>query len=114
MEIFEFAVDYPELFSMFREDVRYVIAEKKITVEVPLVFLDNMIDNLVRSYEQEEYYGYDAMVVPAQQVNFNAGFRGGDRDRDERGRRRRRFRDFDTRDILRILFFRELFDKDRR
>lgn len=112
MELSEFAANYPELFAMFDEDIRYYIADNKMTGEESINVWENMVDNLVNKYEQANYFGYNSEEVLAQQIPFD-GFMG--RDRDFRFRRfRRRFRDFDIRDILRLLFFRQLFDRRRR
>jgi hypothetical protein len=111
MELNEFAANYPELYAMFDEDIRYYIAENNMTGEESLSAWDNMVDTIVNSYEQLNYYGYNMEDVLAQQIPFD-GFRG--RDRDFRPRRRRRFRDFDIRDIIRLLFLRHLFDRRHR
>lgn len=111
MELNEFASNYPELYAMLNDDIRYYIAENKMTGEESLSAWDNMIDNIVNNYEQKEYFGYNMEDVTAQQIPYD-GFMG--RDRDFRFRRRRRFRDFNIRDIIRLLFLRDLFDRNRR
>jgi len=114
MELNEFAADFPELYEMFYEDIRYMIAEKKLTGRESLRDWDDMVDEVVRSYERENFYGYDTEMPTAQQFIPGGRDRDWDRDRDRRDRRRRRFRDFDIRDIIRLQFLRELFDRDRR
>ncbi len=111
MELTEFAANYPELYAMLDHDVRYYIAENNMNGEESLSAWDNMVDNIVNNYEQENYFGYNIDEVIPQQIPFD-GFRG--RDRDFRFRRRRRFRDFNIRDIIRLLFLRQLFDRRRR
>jgi hypothetical protein len=110
MELSEFAANYPELYVMLNEDIRNYIVENKMTGDESLRNWDNMIDNIVNNYEQADYFGYNMERVMAQQMPFD-GFR--DMDRDFRFRRRRRFRDFNIRDIIRLLFLRNLFDRRR-
>lgn len=110
MELSEFAANYPELYAMFDEDIRYYIAENNMTGEESLRAWDNMVDNIVNKYEQENYFGYNMEEVTSQQIPYD-GFRG--MDWDFRFRRRRRFRDFNIRDIIRLLFLRQLFDRRR-
>ncbi|WP_077610608.1 hypothetical protein [Clostridium sp. Marseille-P2415] len=106
MDINEFAILYPELYSMIVEDVSYAVDMNQITGEESLRDWDNLVDSLVKKYEQAENMDENM----AQQ--FPGGF--GDRDdRDRRRRRRRRFRDHDLRDLFRIIFLRRLFDRDR-
>lgn len=133
MELYEFATNYPELYDMFNEDVRSFISENHLSRGLPLEDLENAVDNLLRNYEQQNYYGFDTDDLPAQQIPFDGpiGWNGRirwdggrnrywDRDRNwdrnrywRSGRYRRRFNDFDVRDIVRLLFFRELFDGGR-
>lgn len=110
MELDDFSANFPELYAMMEEDVRYYIAENNINGEHTLKTWEDTIDNLVNYYEQQNYYGFNT-DVNSQQIPFN-DFRDWDRDFRFR-RRRRRFRDFNTRDILRLLFLRELFDRRR-
>ncbi|WP_313344710.1 hypothetical protein [Sedimentibacter sp.] len=112
MELNEFAANYPELYAMLDEDVRYYVVENNMTGEESLRAWDNMVDNIVNKYEQGNYFGYNTEEVLPQQIPFD-GFRGRDFDFRFR-RRRRRFRDFNIRDIIRLLFLRQLFDRRRR
>jgi hypothetical protein len=110
MELNEFAANYPELYAMLDEDINHYIAESNMTGEESLGTWDNMVDNILKNYEQANYFGYNVEEVISQQIPFD-GFR----DRDFRfRRRRRRFRDFNIRDIIRLLFLRQLFDRRRR
>lgn len=106
MELLEFAEEFPEMYAMLNDNVSYIIDNNNINGEETLLNLDNMIDSLVDQYEENDYYGF--VTIESQQID---GF-----GRDDRGRRRRRrrFRDFNIRDILRLLFFRNLFDRRRR
>lgn len=105
MELLEFAEDFPEMYSMLNDNVLYIIENNNMNGEESLLNLDNMIDELLDQYEDNNYFGFGA--VDSQQID---GFR-----RDGRGHRRRRrhFRNFNVRDILRLLFFRNLFDRRR-
>ena len=107
MELYEFASDYPEIFDMINEDVRYIISENNMNGDESLRDMDTIIENMINNYEEEEYNGYTMDDIPAQQIPYG-GFRGRDdrigRDGRGRGRRRRRhFRDFDIRDINSII-----------
>lgn len=118
MDFDEFTVYYPELYSTLDEDVSYAIDMYPITGEESLRDWDNLIDNLVNKYEQQYPFSDNIGVFRAQQDQENFRDRDRDRDRDwedrfRRRRRRRRFRDFDIRDIIRILFLRRLFDRNR-
>ena len=106
MELLEFAEEFPEFYAMINDNVMYIIDNNNMNGEESLLSLDNMIESLVNQYEENNYYGFDN--VDSQQLD---GF-----GRDDRGRRRRRrrFRDFNLRDIFRLLFFRNLFDRRRR
>lgn len=112
MELYEFAANFPEEYAMLDETVRYTLAANNMTGEESLRDWDNMVDNLVRNFENEDYYGQDMRMISSQQIPFDGfGFRDRrDRDRD---RFRRRFRDFNIRDIIRLLFLRRLFDRGR-
>lgn len=112
MELNEFAASFPELFAMMDHDVRNYIAEHNMNGDESLSAWENMIDTFTKNYEQNNYYGYNTDDLMSQQMPFNDF---GDWDRDSRfRRRRRRFRDFNVRDILRLLFLRQLFDRRRR
>lgn len=56
-------------------------------------------------YEDNDYYGLD--TIDSQQIDEFG------RDGIGRQRRCRRFRNFNLRDMLRLLFFRNLFDRHR-
>lgn len=112
MELNDFAANYPELYAMLDEDVKHYIAENSMTGEESLGTWDNMVENILNNYEQANYFGYNVEEVISQQIPFD-GFMGRDRDFRFR-RRRRRFRDFNIRDIIRLLFLRQLFDRRRR
>ncbi|MDF2586843.1 MAG: hypothetical protein K0S41_684 [Anaerocolumna sp.] len=112
MELGEFAANYPELYAMLEEDIRYYIAENNMNGDESLSAWDDMIDSILNKYEQDNYYGFNMEDVMSQQMPFD-GFMGRDRDFRFR-RRRRRFRDFNIRDIIRLLFLRQLFDRRRR
>ncbi len=103
MELLEFAEEFPEMYAMLNDNVNYLIDNNNMNGEETLLHLDDMIDGLLDQYEDNNFFGFGA--VDSQQID---GFR-----RDNRGhrRRRRRFRDFNIRDILRLLFFRNLFDR---
>ncbi len=117
MDFDDFTVYYPELYSMLDEEVSYAIDMYPITGEEPLQDLDDLIDDLVNKYEQQYPFSDNVEVFRAQQNP--QGFRDRDRDRDwddrfrRRRRRRSRYSDFDIRDIIRILFLRRLFDRNR-
>lgn len=106
MELLEFAEEFPEFYAMINDNVIDIIDNNNMNGEESLLSLDNMIESLVNQYEENNYYGFD--TLDSQQID---GF-----GRDDRGRRRRRrrFRDFNLRDIFRLLFFRNLFDRRRR
>lgn len=108
MELSAFASEFPELYAMLYETVRSTIVANNMTGEESLRDWDNMIDNYVSNFEYEDYCGQEMGKSSAQQIPFGGfGDRGRDRDR------RRRFRDFNLRDITRLLFLRQLFDCDR-
>ncbi len=118
MDFDEFTVYYPELYSMMDEDVRNAIESYPITGTETLKDWDNLVDNIVSKYEFKNPYGVNIEEYKAQQ--YPGYFRDGDRYRDwedrerrRRRRRRRRYRDFDIRDIIRIIFLRRLFDRNR-
>ncbi|WP_033165446.1 hypothetical protein [Clostridium sp. KNHs205] len=105
MDLLDFAEEYPEIYAMLNDNVVYLIDNNNISGDETLTNLDDMIDNLLNQYEENNYYGF--ATIDTQQID---GF-----GRDGRGRRRRRrnFRDFNLRDIFRLLFFRNLFDRHR-
>ncbi|MEL7648427.1 MAG: hypothetical protein AAGU76_10060 [Sedimentibacter sp.] len=111
MELDEFAANYPELYAMLDEDISHYISENNMTGEESLRTWDNMVDNILNNYERQNYFGYNMEDVMSQQIPYDAFMR---RDWDFRFRRRRRFRDFNIRDIIRLLFLRQLFDRRRR
>ena len=114
MELYAFASEFPELFAMLNETVRSTIAANNMTGEESLRDWDNMIDNFVSNFEYEDYYGQEMGESLSQQIPFDGfGDRDRDTDRDRRRRRRRRFHDFNLRDIIRLLFLRQLFDRNR-
>lgn len=106
MELLKFAEEFPDIYSMLNDNVSYIIDNNNMNGEESLLSVDDMIDNLVNQFEENDYYGFN--TVESQQIG---GFGRDDRDR---RRRRRRFRDFDVRDVLRLLFFRDLFDRRHR
>nr|WP_288830569.1 hypothetical protein [uncultured Clostridium sp.] len=119
MELDVFAVDFPELYEMLDETVRSTIVANNMNGEESLRDWDNMIDNFVSNFEYEDFYGQEIGETSSQQIPFGGfgGWDGRDRDRDRDRdwyrRRRRRFRDFNLRDIVRLLFLRQLFDRNR-
>jgi hypothetical protein len=113
MELNEFADDFPELYAMIEQDVKNYIAENNMNGEESLNAWENMIENFVNNYEQNNYFGYNVEEVISQQIPYY-DYRDWDRDNRFRRRRRRRFRDFNIRDILRLLFLRQLFDRRHR
>jgi hypothetical protein len=106
MDLLEFAEEFPEIYAMLNDNVNYIIDNNNMNGEESLLSFDNMIDSLVNQYEENNYYGFD--TIDSQQID------GFGRDGRDRRRRRRRFRDFNVRDIFRLLFFRNLFDRRRR
>ena len=52
MELNEFAANYPELYAMLDEDIKYYIAANNMTGEESLSTWDNMVDNILNNYEQ--------------------------------------------------------------
>lgn len=106
MELLEFAEEFPEIYAILNDNVMYVIESNNMNGEESLVTLDTIIDNLIDQYEENNFFDMD--TIDNQQID---GFR---RDFRDRRRRRRRFRDFNIRDILRLLFFRNLFDRRHR
>lgn len=115
MDFDEFTINFPELYSMIDEDVRYAIEMYPLSGAESLRDWDNMVDTFVNKYEQMSPFIGN---IEAQQ--FSEGFRDSDGEWWNRNRRRRfrrlrrsRFRDFDIRDIIRILFLRRLFDRNR-
>lgn len=114
MDLNDFAINFPELYLMIDEDVRYALTAYQITGDESLRDWDSLVDNLVQKYDQPESYEYDMDPIMAQQ--FDGDFRDRDRRRDDRFRRRpcRNCRDFNVRDVTRLLFLRRLFDRDRR
>lgn len=139
MNLHEFSINFPELFTIIDDDIKNVISAYQITGEESIRDWDILIDNLVKKYEQN----YRQNTITAQQYNFrdrdrdfrdrDRYFRDGDRDfrdrdryfrdrdRDFRDRDfrhkdrnfRDRFHDFDLRDSIRLLFLRKLFDRNR-
>lgn len=139
MELNDFIAEYPELYSALVNDVRSVISERRMTGNETLSEWNNMVDDIVATFEQNNYFGYgmDATpvnnqynmdAIPVDQFNnqyampvdqFNAdaipvqqfgSFRNmNDRDRDRDHHRRHRFGRFNFRDIGRLIFLRELF-----
>lgn len=120
MDIYDFAVYYPQLYQRIDDEVQNVIAAYQMNGQEPLHDLDRHVENIVNKYGSHELFRED--TVAKQQ--FRGGDRdwdrgrdrdwdrGRDRDRDRDGHRRRR--EFNLRDLTRILFFRRLFDRDRR
>ena len=132
MELYVFAAKFPELYAMLDETVRSTIVSNNMNGEQSLKDWDNMIDNYVRNFENEKYYGQEMREISSQQIPYNVywGRDGRDRDRDrdrdwdrgrdwdrnrdwDRYRDYRQFYDFNIRDIIRILYLRQLFDRDR-
>lgn len=121
MELYVFAANYPELYAILDETVRSTIVANNMTGEESLRDWDNMIDNFVNDFECEDYCGQDKEEILSQQIPFGGygDWDGRDRDRYRDRyryrdrRRRRRFRDNNLRDIIRLLFLRQLFDRDR-
>ncbi len=123
MELYVFAANFPELYAMLNETVNCTIVANHMTGDESLRDWDNMIDNFIENFENGDNYEQEMRVISSQQVPFG-GFGGRDgrrRDRDrgrDRGRdrdrdRRRPFFTFNLRDIIRLLFLRQLFDRDR-
>ncbi|MGN6712361.1 hypothetical protein [Anaerocolumna jejuensis] len=110
MELLEFAEEFPEIYTMLNDNVNDTIDYNNMNGEETLLSLDNMVDSLLTQYEENNYYGFD--TVDSQQID-GFGREGFGRDGRGRRRRRRRFREFNLRDILRLLFFRNLFDRRR-
>lgn len=106
MELLNFAEEFPEIYAMLDDDVNYMIEKHNMKGEESITNIDSMIDSLMSQFEANDYYGFNGME--SQQMD-----EFGRDDRDRR-RRRRRFRDFDIRDITRLLFFRNLFDRRHR
>lgn len=106
MELLEFAEEYPEIYAMLNDNVIYIIDNNNMNGEESLITLNNMIDSLLDQYEENNYFVFDA--IDSQQLDDFGN------DGRYRRRRRRRFRDFDVRDILTLLFFRNLFNRPRR
>lgn len=109
MDLNEFALSYPDLYRMLNNNVRNVIRDHNITGDLPLRDWDDMIDSVLMLGGGNDFYDdfSDMDTLPVQQLSpFFSG-------RDEFDMRRRR-RDFDLRDIIRLLFLRELFDRNRR
>jgi len=98
MDLNEFAQSQPELYRQMNDQVNQFIDRYMITGEVPLMEWDGMVDRLVRELMEGE-------AAPAQSpLRF-----GRDRNRD-----RFRFRDFELKDLIRLLFLRAIFDRRRR
>jgi hypothetical protein len=114
MELYVFAANFPELYAMLDDTVNCTIMANNMTGEESLRDWDNMIDNFVKNFESDEYYGQEIGAISSQQMPFG-GFGGrGDRDRDrDRDRRNRPSRGFNIRDIVRLMFLRQLFDRNR-
>lgn len=107
MGLNEFAALYPDLYMMLNNNVRNMIRDNNITGDVPLREWDDLIDSVLMSGDEYFFDDFNDMdVMPTQQMTPFFP------DRD--GFRRRRRRDFDLRDIIRLLFLRELFDRNRR
>lgn len=113
MELDEFAANFPELYAIIEQDVINYIAENNMNGEETLSAWDSMIDSFVNNYEQNNYFGFNEDEVISQQLPYY-DYRDWDRDYRYRRHRRRRFRDFDIRDILQLLFLRQLFGRRRR
>lgn len=105
MDLLEFAEEFPEIYAMLNDNVNYVIDNNNMNGEESLLSLENVIDSLVNHYEENNYFGFD--TIDSQQIDEFG------RDGRHRRRRHRRFRDFNVRDLLRIIFFRNLFDRRR-
>ncbi|BCJ98586.1 hypothetical protein [Anaerocolumna chitinilytica] len=106
MELLEFAEEYPEIYAMLNDNVNYIIDNNHMNGEESLLTLNNMVDSLIDQYEENNYYVLDK--IDSQQIDEFGN------DGRYRRRRRRRFRDFNVRDILTLLFFRNLFNRHRR
>ena len=120
MDIYEFAVDFPELFQRLDGEIEQVIQMNQMNGDRSLREWDEFIDSIVRRYEQEDAQNDQMNMMRNQQFNPRDGFRdmdrgmGRDRHRDRfRRPHNRRRRDFDVRDLSRVLFLRRLFDRDR-
>jgi len=114
MHLNEFAAIYPELYVMLRAEVRYMISENNMSGDESLNDWDDMVTDIVRNFNENDFADFDIDEMPVQQqLGPFDGFRDRDRDRDRDRRRRRRRRNFDIRDIIRAIFLRELFDRNR-
>lgn len=120
MYLNEFAVDFPEIYMLIDKDVNNALMSNQIHGEVTLREWDDLVNGIAQKYEQQDFFKMGNLA--AQQFNdrfgdrdgfrdgHRDGFRDGFRDRDERrDNRRRRFNDFDVRDVIRLTFFRRLF-----
>lgn len=104
MELEQFAAEFPEFYAMLYDTVNSTINSYNMSGEDSLRNWDDMIDSFVRSLENDDLYGQEMKVIASQQMPYD-GF--------GRDRGRRRFRNFNVRDIIRLLFLRQLFDRNR-
>ena len=109
MDLLEFETQFPQVYAMFENNVTDMINAYSMNGNESLANWDQLVDYMMNQYEDNDYYGFNTEMVESQQMEFFDDRR----DRDRR-RRRRRFRDFDVRDILRLIFLRQLFDRRRR
>ncbi len=111
MDIYEFAVNFPQMYQRIDEEVQQAVAAYPVH-SWALQDWDNFVDQIVNKYDQDDAFWNESDEMMSQQFDF--GDRDRDRDRDDhRRRRRRRRRDFDLRDLTRIIFLRRLFDRNR-
>jgi len=118
MDIYEFAVDFPDLYQKLDQDIENVIQMSQMSGDSSLREWDEMVDEIVNRHEEDETdENMINMPMPGMMTGQQHNRRGGGWDRNRnRGRqqhRHRRRRDVDLRDLTRVLFLRRLFDCDR-
>ncbi len=112
MDIYEFAVNYPKLYQQIDDEVEYYITTYQMNGSESLQDWDNYVENIYSKYEQQDSYD-DANMLVEQQFDFRDRDRRRDFDRDRHRNRNRHRRDFDLRDLVRVIFLRRLFDRNR-
>ena len=119
MDIYQFAVDFPELFQKIDGEIEQAIQMNRMNGDRSLREWDDFIDDFVRRHDPDEMQEDQMGMMRNQQFNARDGFRdrdrgmGRDRFREPFRYRHNRRRDFDLRDLSRVLFLRRLFDRNR-
>ncbi len=114
MDINEFALAYPDLFRMLNDSVSTYMDSQSLTIDSSIGSLDDTVEAILQQAEQivpppDSYQAYEPAIpvqmMPYRGYGWDYGSHGDD------WRRRRPRRDFDLRDIIRLIFMRQLYDR---